>query len=154
MRVGGQHQQVAGTRIDTQGREVADIQFGAGQLLLVARQDLAAVAGPGKQLRRTLDTQHQLLIAFVPGDGLECLVLVLGGAQVVAWEVRESQLARVGIHLDQRHVVPALIHDAQHAVFHDRHAFRVAPAHQGNLAQHIALQAEFHQERVATHHCE
>ncbi|MNF89396.1 hypothetical protein D3C84_719210 [compost metagenome] len=47
-----------------------------------------------------------------------------------------------------------LIDNGQQTVAHDRHAFRVAPAHQWHFAQHFTLQVQFDQERVFTHHRE
>ncbi|MNV49828.1 hypothetical protein D3C71_1417980 [compost metagenome] len=122
----------------------------AGQLQLVAGQDLA-VTFPGKQCRRALFAQQQLLIARVPGDTLERLVLVAGRPEVVFREVGHIQFAGIGIDLDDSDQMLALIDNGQPAVTQHGDALRVAPADQRHFAQHIALQVQFDQERVLAH---
>ncbi|MNH10106.1 hypothetical protein D3C79_695740 [compost metagenome] len=58
------------------------------------------------------------------------------------------------IHLDHGQVVQALIGDCQVAILQHGDAFRVVPAVEGDLAQYIAIQAQFDQDRVLAHDCE
>ncbi|MNE31901.1 hypothetical protein D3C80_1254910 [compost metagenome] len=55
------------------------------------------------------------------------------------------------IHLDHGQVVQPLVDDRQVPTLHHRHPFRVVPAVQRDLAQHIAVQAQLDQERVLAH---
>ncbi|MNN84300.1 hypothetical protein D3C81_2014470 [compost metagenome] len=45
----------------------------------------------------------------------------------------------------------AFVGNRQQAIGHIGHALGIAPTHQGHLAQHIALKAQFHQGRVLAH---
>ncbi|MNY47594.1 hypothetical protein D3C86_1828750 [compost metagenome] len=130
---------MTGARVDGQGRQVADVQFITDEFLLVARESLAAIAFPAEQCRRALFPQQQLLVARIPGDCLEGLVLVFRRAEVVFREVGDVQLAGVGIDLDDGEQVLALIDNGQQTVAHRGHPFRIAPAHQGHFAQDIPL---------------
>ncbi|MNP80065.1 hypothetical protein D3C76_1780500 [compost metagenome] len=76
MGVGRKHQHVTGSRVDRQCREVAQVQFIADMDLLVALEQLAAIAFPGKQRRRAFLSERQLLVAWIPGDAFEPFVLV------------------------------------------------------------------------------
>ncbi len=117
----------------------------------IAVQDLAAVAFPGKQCRRALLAQHQLLVALVPGDRLKSFVLVFGRAQVVGLEISLVQLLGHRVDLDDGQAVLALVDHCHQPVFQDRHAFRIFPAIERHLAEHIALQAQLDEERVFAH---
>lgn len=115
--------------------------------MLVAGQR-AAIAFPGEQRRRALFAEYDVLVAFVPGHAFKGFVLILGRAQVVSLEVREIQLLGAGVNADHGQGVHAFIDNGHLAVLHDCHTFRVIPAVERHFAQHVALQAQLHEERV------
>ncbi|MNY31731.1 hypothetical protein D3C86_1659050 [compost metagenome] len=92
------------------------------------------------------------MITRVPGDGFERLVLVFRSPQVVLREIGDVQFTGIGLDLDDSEQVVTLIDNRQQTVAQHGDPFRVAPAHQRNLAQHIALQCQLDQKRFIAHH--
>ncbi|MCY1428399.1 hypothetical protein D9M71_442820 [compost metagenome] len=140
-----------GTRIDAQRREVAQVQLVAGQRLLVTGQRAVAVAVPGEQCRRPLFTEDDALLQRVPGHGFEGLVLVFRWAEVKLREVGDIQRTGIGIEGDDGQLVIALIDNRQAPAFEHGHPFRIAPAHQRHLAQHVAFKGQLDQKGILAH---
>ncbi|PAV70187.1 hypothetical protein WR25_20346 [Diploscapter pachys] len=97
-----QCQQMPRARVDTQRGQVAQVQFVAGQRLLLALQRATAISAPSEHFGRTLGADDQALAHQVPGNGFKALVALIRFTQVMGLVVGTVQRGGGGIHLDQR----------------------------------------------------
>ena len=127
-------------------------ELGVDMTLFAERAQALEAEGRTVSYLADVSGTPQLLATRVPGDGFEGFVLVFGRPKVVLREVINVQAFSVRLDFDDAQHVFALIDNRQQAILHHRQTFRVAPAHQRDFAQHVAIEGQFHEKRVFAHH--